>query len=76
MTLNIQAALGYLGVFIIGYGVCLVRHAIPRGRLPPGGLEAVVNRQHNDIEELRSDLAQAVVRLGRLETANERRDAA
>lgn len=76
MTLNIQAALGYLGVFLAGYGACLVRQSIPRGRLPPGGLEAAVNQQHDDIEELRSDLAHAFVRLGRLETANERRDAA
>lgn len=58
MSLNIQAALGYLGVFIIGYGACLVRHAIPRGRLPPGGLEAVVNRQHRELQDVRTEIAE------------------
>lgn len=66
-----------IAAFIIGVGCGLVLGSyLPRGRLDERGLNDVVNQMHNEIAELRSDLAHAFVRIGRLEDTSERRDAA
>lgn len=66
-----------IAAFIIGVGCGLVLASyLPRGRLDERQLNDVVNRMHDEIETLRSDLAHAFVRINRLEGVNERRDAA
>lgn len=85
MTVPIHTALSVACVLLAGFGVgwTLASLRLPRGRLDERQLNDVVNRHHNEIEQLKHDLKQLTEDLdatfavfGRLEGANERKEAA